>query len=201
MKYLSATLICSIIVFSLSASPLTIAQQSQPTAIATTASNTPSQTTSFLAQTLRYVHVFFARIWQSMVNIYYSLTSLFGWVPTAPLVTQLYQSRATREAAFIEQHMKAGISPEIAKIASVFDRAEDDYRQLTQALATESNRGHRRAYTKEIDMIDDMVDDYLDEVQETLSTFQDKAFEQRNTREFTFIKRLLAREFIREMID
>ena len=127
--------------------------------------------------------------------------SLFGWRPTLPLVKELADTAQKREEEFEEKHMKGNIPEDIATIAGVFNRMEDDVKKLRAAQEKTSDATYKKAYDEAIQKVDDEVDTYMAKVKTKLYGAQDKAFKAKKIALFSFIQQLLASEFMLEMLD
>jgi|GEM_PF-4512389 len=156
----------------------------------------------------------FAKTWKKITSYLPSLSgesfiarwgrkilSFFGWTPDVPLIKELEKTKKEREEAFAQKHRDAKIPAGIATIAGVFNRMEDDVKQLRAAKEATHDPSFKKAYKEAIDKIDEDVDTYMLEVRKTLHSAQDKAFRAKKIGLFSFIQQLLASEFMLEMLD
>lgn len=117
-----------------------------------------------------------------------------------PLIRELCASRTQREDAHTQKYVKQGIVKDIAHIAAVCDRMEEDYKQLKAAVQDEKSEAARAKLKDAMQQIDDEVDIYLDSVAPTLNRHKDKAFRRMNMKLLNFVQTLQSREFLVEML-
>lgn len=119
----------------------------------------------------------------------------------APLVRELTASRDAREQTYTQKYVDQNIHADVAQIAAVLDRMEDDYKQLKTATGTEKDESVCTKLKAEMQRIDDEVDDYMDSVSHILKRHKEKAFRRRNSHLFNFIQTMQSREFLIQMLD
>lgn len=159
----------------------------------------PSPRTSLptLAQATSWV----TNAWHEVVTMWQNVLHKLGWRQVPPIVTQLYATRVTREDRFTKHYQDTGIPPDLARIAGVLDRMEDDFSTLKKELATTTNEHAATSLRREIQDIDDNVDRYMDSVQEVIDAHEHAAFTKKKSALFQFIQVLQSRSFLTQLLE
>lgn len=140
-------------------------------------------------------------IWDWISSLFSGLLNKLGLRRIPPVLKEMYATRVAREQAFAQKYVSKDIPANIAAIAGVLDRMEQDYKKCRALLHTESSPEVRASLRQEVDKIDLEVDVYMDSVDDQIDAADEQAFKQRNVPLIKFIQVLKTRSFLELMLD